>query len=229
MERTEVALRLKGIAISLVVVVLLAAILFAAAGRLNWPMAWAALGVLAAIFIVGVLLADSGLIAERIELGPGIRRTDVVTAALSFVFTFPLTLLVAGLDAGRFGWSPEIGCALRAPALAVFALGLGLGCWASTSNKFFSVFIRLQMDRGHAVVSAGPYGYVRHPAYAGFMAASLALPIALGSLWAVLPAFVGCCGWVIRTALEDDVLTQELPGYVAYRARIRYRLFPGVW
>lgn len=229
MERTEVALRLKGVAISLVVAALLGALLFAAAGRLDWPMAWAAMGVLTSIFIVGVLLADLQLIAERSELRSGIRRADVAVAALSFLFTTPLTLLVAGLDAGRFGWSPEIGWALRAPALAVFALGLGLGCWASTSNRFFSTFVRLQMDRGHAVVSAGPYGYVRHPAYAGFMAASLALPIALGSLWAVLPAFVGCCGWVIRTALEDDVLTQELPGYVAYRARIRYRLFPGVW
>lgn len=229
MNRAEVALRLKGIAISLVVAALLAAILFTAAGRLQWPMAWAAVGVMAATFIVGVLLAHPGLIAERIGLGPGIRHADVAIAGLSFVLTTPLTLLVDGLDAGRFGWSPEIGWALRAPALVVFGLGLGLGCWASTSNKFFSTCVRLQTDRGHTVVSGGPYGYVRHPAYAGFMVASLALPIALGSLWALLPAFIGCCGWVIRTALEDNVLTRELPGYVEYRARIRYRLFPGVW
>ena len=117
MKRTEAALRLKGVAISLVVVALLAAVLFVAAGRLDWPMAWAALGVLAAIFVVGVLLADPSLIAERSELRPGIRRPDAAVAALSFVLTTPLTLLVAGLDAGRFGWSPEIGWALRAPAV----------------------------------------------------------------------------------------------------------------
>ena len=75
----------------------------------------------------------------------------------------------------------------------------------------------------------GPYRYVRHPGYAGSILAALALPIALGSLGALIPACVGAAGFTVRTAFEDRTLMQELSGYRRYADRVRYRLLPGIW
>lgn len=114
-------------------------------------------------------------------------------------------------------------------ALVAFALGNALGSWAMVSNRNFSTFLRLQHDREHQVETRGPYRYVRHPGYAGVIVGALAFPLALGSLWALLPAVIGASGFVLRTALEDRVLLQELDGYAEYAGQVRYRLLPRVW
>jgi protein-S-isoprenylcysteine O-methyltransferase Ste14 len=113
--------------------------------------------------------------------------------------------------------------------LAVFGLGNAFGCWALVSNRFFSTYLRIQADRGHRVVADGPYGIVRHPGYGGTILASLALPISLGSLWALIPAALGACGFVVRTTREDAILLRALDGYRDYARHVRYRLVPGVW
>ena len=97
------------------------------------------------------------------------------------------------------------------------------------SNRYFSTFVRLQHDRAHQVETRGPYRYIRHPGYAGVVAGALALPLALGSRWALLPAVVGASGFVLRTALEDRVLLKELDGYMDYASQVHHRLVPGVW
>jgi protein-S-isoprenylcysteine O-methyltransferase Ste14 len=96
-------------------------------------------------------------------------------------------------------------------------------------NKYFSTFIRIQEDRHHEVITSGPYHWVRHPGYAGVIVASIALPISLGSLWALIPAFVGACGFVIRTFFEDSILMEELNGYREYAQSVPFRLLPGIW
>ncbi len=96
-------------------------------------------------------------------------------------------------------------------------------------NKYFSTFLRIQKDRDHKVVTGGPYQWVRHPGYAGVILASIALPISLGSLWALVPAILGACGFVIRTFLEDRILMEELNGYREYAHSVRFRLLPGIW
>ena len=204
----------RGSVLTSLYLVSLAAILFVSAGRIDWPMGWACLGVYIVISVTDLILVDRGLV----------KKLDVVLASLSFLFFFPVTLLVAGLDAGRYGWSPSPGIAVQLTTLAVFALGNAIGCWAMVRNKFFSTFVRIQIDRSHKVVTDGHYMYVRHPGYAGMILGSVALPLALRSLWALIPAFVGACGLVIRTAFEDGVLLQELSGYREYASRVRYRL-----
>jgi protein-S-isoprenylcysteine O-methyltransferase Ste14 len=97
------------------------------------------------------------------------------------------------------------------------------------SNKFFSTSVRIQMERDHTVASGGPYRYVRHPGYVGYIVSGFAAPLALGSLWALIPAAITLCLLVVRTALEDRTLQDELDGYREYAARVRYRLLPGVW
>ncbi len=97
------------------------------------------------------------------------------------------------------------------------------------SNPFFSTVVRIQKERGHAVTSRGPYGFVRHPGYAGMIVFTVAMPLILNSLWALAPAFFTVAATALRTALEDRMLQRELDGYADYSARVRYRLIPGLW
>jgi protein-S-isoprenylcysteine O-methyltransferase Ste14 len=89
--------------------------------------------------------------------------------------------------------------------------------------------VRIQADRGHVVCDSGPYRIVRHPGYAGNILPLLGIVLALGSLWTLIPAAVALVIAVIRTALEDRTLQEELPGYQEYTRRVRYRLFPGIY
>jgi protein-S-isoprenylcysteine O-methyltransferase Ste14 len=96
-------------------------------------------------------------------------------------------------------------------------------------NTYASAVVRVQQDRGHRVVSQGPYRYVRHPMYVGVILMGLAIPPALGSWWALAPGLAIAVTFVLRTAQEDAVLQRELPGYAEYAQQVRYRLLPGVW
>ncbi|MGB8982755.1 MAG: isoprenylcysteine carboxylmethyltransferase family protein, partial [Anaerolineales bacterium] len=89
--------------------------------------------------------------------------------------------------------------------------------------------VRIQHERGHQVVSTGPYRFVRHPGYAGALWGYLAIPLLLDSAWAFLPAILLNGALVLRTALEDKTLQAELPGYKEFARKTRYRLFPGIW
>jgi protein-S-isoprenylcysteine O-methyltransferase Ste14 len=207
--------------------VLLVAALFLSAGSLAWPMGWAVVVFYVAFSAAGFLLLPPDLIEERSSLARG-TAGDLVVAGLALVFLMPVSLAVCGLDV-RLGASPAIPMGVRSAAFGVFVLGYGLSLWAARSNPFFSGVVRVQRERGHRVVSGGPYAFVRHPGYAGPMAGHLALPIALGSLWGLVPAALGCACLAIRIGLEERVLREELPGYTEYATRVRWRLVPGVW
>ena len=97
------------------------------------------------------------------------------------------------------------------------------------ANRFFSPVVRIQQERGHHLITAGPYQYLRHPGYLGTIGGQLFGTLALGSCWALLPAAGMLVLIVRRTAMEDKFLLRELDGYPTYAAKIRYRLLPGVW
>jgi protein-S-isoprenylcysteine O-methyltransferase Ste14 len=97
------------------------------------------------------------------------------------------------------------------------------------SNPFFATTVRIQDDRGHCVVSSGPYRPVRHPGYLGSMIYNLVIPLVLDSLWTFIPALLTILLLVVRTKLEDRTLQAELPGYRKYAAAVPYRLIPGIW
>jgi protein-S-isoprenylcysteine O-methyltransferase Ste14 len=139
-----------------------------------------------------------------------------------------LIWIVAGLDE-RYGWSPQISLWLQVVAIIVAVLGSALATWAMLSNTFFSGTVRIQKERGHTVASGGPYRYVRHPGYVAGILFDVATPLILGSLWALVPAGLTVCAFVVRTALEDRTLQEELAGYREYAQQVRYRLLPGVW
>ena len=206
----------------------LAAILFISSGRLDWVWAWVYLGVGVTILAINVLVMPPEVIAERGRTDKeGIKSWDRVLTTLSILPTLG-TPIMAGLDV-RFGWSPQLALAIQIVALVVWALAQGLFTWAMVSNRFFSTSVRIQADRGHTVASGGPYRYVRHPGYVGYITASFATALALGSLWALIPAGLTMCLLVVRTALEDRTLQEELNGYKEYARQVRYRLLPGVW
>ena len=96
-------------------------------------------------------------------------------------------------------------------------------------NKFFSTIVRIQKERGHYVVTGGPYKFVRHPGYTGAIIVSISLPLLLGSVWALIPAMIGDIILIIRTVLEDNTLKKELQGYDEYTRRVPHRLIPGIW
>jgi protein-S-isoprenylcysteine O-methyltransferase Ste14 len=210
-------------------VLLFGACLFGAAGSLSWPIGWAVLGIYALPKAAALVFLDPELIRERTAPGPGVDRGDVVLATLGVLALYPATFAVAGLDAVRFGPALPMPQAVQMAALLVYALGYGFAYWAVFSNPFFATFVRLQEDRGHSVVSSGPYALVRHPGYSGVLLAHLAMPFAFGSIWALLPSVLATLLFIARTSREDRTLGKHLVGYREYQARVRWRLLPGVW
>jgi protein-S-isoprenylcysteine O-methyltransferase Ste14 len=136
--------------------------------------------------------------------------------------------IVAGLDQ-RYGWTGSFPLAAQIVALAVCALGYALVVWATAANAFFSQIVRIQSECGHAVVTGGPYRYVRHPAYVGAILYELAAPVLLASWWALIPSGLNAILLVLRTALEDRTLQTGLTGYADYARQVRHRLLPGIW
>jgi protein-S-isoprenylcysteine O-methyltransferase Ste14 len=204
-------------------------LLFGAAGRLDWPMAWAYMVILIASTVALIAFGDRDMLMVRAGKEKGAKTWDQFLAKVSFLLFWPGSTIVAGLDFGRLHLSPSIPLPVRLIAMLAFAAGLAFSVWAMVANKFFVKFVQIQTDREHTVITNGPYAYVRHPGYAGSLLSFISLPVALGSLWALLPASAGLSLWVVRTYLEDRTLHKELDGYSEYAAHVRWRLVPGIW
>ena len=118
---------------------------------------------------------------------------------------------------------------LQVAGTLLFVAGLALAEWAVVSNRFYSGVVRIQRDRGHVVVSTGPYRHIRHPGYVGGLLAMVGLPLLLGSWTMLIAATLPMGVSVLRTTREDRTLREELEGYEEYTGRVRYRLIPGLW
>jgi protein-S-isoprenylcysteine O-methyltransferase Ste14 len=208
----------------------LGALLFIPAGGIDWPMGWAVLGAYLTglcLFNLLVILHDPELANERVNPPAGTKKWD---RTLTNLANLPILLIlpVAGLDR-RYDWSPPLALPVQVAALVGLLLALVLVAWAMMTNRFFSSVVRIQADRGHTVVSNGPYRFVRHPGYLGMMAMVLSATLALGSLWGLICGVLAGGLYIARTALEDRTLREELPGYAQYTRKVRYRLVPWVW
>lgn len=224
--RAGVSKRVKQI---LLLVVFEAALLFFAAGHIDWLWAWVFLG----LYCAGILLNGYFMfryspetIARRAS-SKGMRGWDKVVAGLWSLMGI-VQMVIAGLDE-RYSLTTSLDPAAHGVGIVVFLLGYALFSWAMTSNAYFASVVRVQPELGHRVCTTGPYRYVRHPGYVGTMLQSAGLPLLLGSLYAFVPGLVAMLLMVLRTALEDRTLSAELPGYVEYVQHTHYRLLPGVW
>ena len=204
----------------------LAMVLFASAGRLDMPFAWIYVALYALSMVVVHFVAAPDLRQE------GLRTVTTGRDRLSYWFLPPLSIahwIIAGLDTGRFHWSDSIPLTVRVVALVVYIASSCLAIWAVYVNRFFSSSVRIQHERGHYVITTGPYQYVRHPGYLAALLRVLCGCLALGS-WAAMLAYGGyLLAFIRRAALEDRFLHEDLAGYADYAAKVRYRLLPGIW
>ena len=202
-------------------------ILFAAAGTLFWKWAWILLLLSVVILIINLLVIPVGLIEERGRLKKDAKKWDKVLTSINIVPTI-LLYVCSGLDY-RFNLTGNVNILINITGLVLSFSGAMLFTWSMISNKFFSTLVRLQTDRKHTVATGGPYRFVRHPGYVGYIIMSFATPMALGTLWGLI--FSGITGilLIIRTALEDNTLKRELAGYDEYAEKVKYRLIPFLW
>ena len=207
--------------------VVMAVILFVAAGRLDWTWAWVYLGVnLANALVVGPIAVRTNV--ATVEEHEELKKTEKwdVGSVFYLLAMYIALPLVAGLDV-RFGWARDLSIAWHVAGAAVLAVGLGLASWVMITNPY--TWSEVPIQRGQTVCSTGPYRFVRHPAYAGLILQALGVPILLGSLWALIPGITAAVCIIIATSSEDRMLQAELPGYQDYVQKVRFRLVPGIW
>jgi protein-S-isoprenylcysteine O-methyltransferase Ste14 len=204
--------------------------LFWSAGRINWWPAWASLAVMfiwTVATAVVIMRSTPALLVERLGPRKGAKAWDTLILSLLGVAQL-VRYVTAGLDQ-RYGWTGGFPFVAQFAALAACVLGYILVVWATASNAFFSQIVRIQAERGHMVVTGGPYRYVRHPAYVGAIVYELSVSILLASWWAFIISVLSTILLILRTILEDRVLLNELNGYKNYARQVRFRLFPGLW
>lgn len=174
------------------------------------------------------LSLDDDLIKERSKPGEGVKKWDKLILGLSFLATIGM-YLVAGLDSGRYHWSPPFHYSLYISGIILTVSGQLLFLFAQKQNKFFSSTVRIQTDRGHKVCDKGLYRIVRHPAYMGSLIQAIGFPLMFGSLWSFLPVSVSIILLILRTQMEDSTLKLELIGYSEYAQKTKFKLIPFLW
>jgi protein-S-isoprenylcysteine O-methyltransferase Ste14 len=209
--------------------VLLWLVLFLPAGSLNYWQAWTYwLVFLACVSAISVyfLKKDLNLIVGRLKAGPGAEKekTQKVTQVFVSIF-FILLILIPSLD-HHFQWS-NVPAFLVAIGDTFVAVGLFTVFLVFRENSFTSTVIEVNKDQ--KVISTGPYGVVRHPMYSGALLMLLFTPLALGSFWGLLAFPPMLVTIAFRLAEEEKFLLKNLPGYIEYRQKIRYRLIPIIW
>ena len=220
--------KIRNIGLIFLVTVIFLAVLFVAAGSMLWVNAWVLTGIILAGFVVGVVSVDPSLLEERVGIKSGVKREDIFFSVMMGRLGPLSTYIIAGLDF-RFGWSASFPLVLVVAGFVSYIIGFAILLWATKENKFFSSVVRIQKERGHYAITGGPYRLVRHPGYLGSIINTLALPIALASLWAFIPAIATSIIAIIRTFLEDNTLSKELEGYSTYMKHVKFRLLPGIW
>jgi len=201
----------------------------AAFALIGWRIDLVRFWVFGAICFAGVAyllsIVDPTLMDERLK--PGGRSADA-GALVTIRLVAAAHVLVTLLDIGGLHFSDTVPDWLHVAGLAVYAAALIFLAHAMAANRFFSTAVRIQDDRGHRVVSDGPYGVVRHPGYAAMMVAIPADALGLGSWWGFALALLYAALIARRVFVEDRFLRSNLPGYSEYAGRVRYRLIPGL-
>ncbi len=212
--------------------VVFALALFLPAGTIAWPAAWIFLALFfSCVIVISVWLfgQNPGLLEERMT---GLKATDRKAwdkALIQLVSVlFLVWLVVMPLDAVKFHWS-QMSIWLRVAGAIVLLCSFYLFYLTFRENPYLSPAVRIQHERGQTVVSTGPYRYVRHPMYSGFLLFGLGTALLLGSGYGLLVGLILMLAVARRAVLEERTLREELRGYDAYMAQVKSRLIPHVW
>jgi protein-S-isoprenylcysteine O-methyltransferase Ste14 len=233
MNESERKILWKGVVRLVLIIPIMLGTLLLSAGRWDWWEAWA-YTITGLMVLIGsrvfMIRKHPDLALERAQAHEreGVKGWDRYLMPFTALVGPFLSWIVAGLDQ-RFGWSPDLPDWIQITALIVIQVGSLIGSWAMVVNRYFSSQVRIQTDRGQTVVREGPYRYVRHPGYAGGQLSWLAAPVFFSSVWLIIPMILVMAANVVRTALEDRTLREELPGYEEYAQQTKYRLVPGIW
>jgi len=206
--------------------------LFLPAGTWAWPAGWVFMAVFFGCTLaltLWLLRANPALLNERMR---GSGQADqplwdkVFMGLANLVFFSWLALM--GLDAVRWRWS-QVPLWLQGAGLLLLLGSFWLFFLVFRENSFLSPAVRLQGERGHTVVSTGPYHYVRHPMYAAVIPFAAGTSLLLGSWYGLLAAALLMLLVARRAVLEEQTLRRGLPGYDTYISEVKYRLVPYVW
>lgn len=211
--------------------VFIAGFLFVSAGTIRWPEAWAYL-ILQFGFSIGIGLwlrkNDPELLKDRMDvMKKTVRRWDKALQ-LSMMPFFLALLLIPGWEVVRHKLT-AIPIQIKLVGFFALTLSLVMLFFVMRENTFLSRVVEIQKEKEHHVITTGPYKYVRHPMYVSVFVMFFAIPLALGSLYGMIPAFFLAVFLIIRTVFEDRILHKELEGYPEYAQKTRYRIFPGIW
>jgi len=225
----QASLTVKALLSVLVLVILMGAIIFVAAGTINYWQAWIYL----TLFTIASLLTtiylirnDPELLQRRMRGGPTAEKRPLQRVIMLFTSLAFLGLLIVPALDHRFGWS-EVPIYVVIGGDLLVAIGFYFIFHVYKENSYTSATIEVAADQ--KVIDSGPYALVRHPMYASALLYLLGTPLALGSYWGLVP-FVAVVPFLIwRLFDEEKMLRRELEGYNQYRQRVRYRLVPGVW
>lgn len=204
------------------------------AGTWNWWEAWVMVGLW---FVFGLAMQhylihnDPALLSERLKLVPihkDQKTWDKVLMTIFFIAAIAL-YIVPGFDVVRYGWSEPLPLWMKIVAIIMhIPCFFGLG-WVMHENTYLAQVVKIDEQRGHHVIKTGPYALVRHPMYTIVIILLFAVPVALGSRYALILAVLLTLLLIIRTYLEDRTLHDELDGYAEYSKQTPYRLIPGIW
>lgn len=202
------------------------AMLFLPAGTLDYYGAWLFVFLLfTPIFIVGIVLflRNPDLLHKRLEMRERDKEQRGVVSLSGLLLVFSLVL--SGFDF-RFGWS-LVPNAVVVLASVLLLVGYVLYAEVLRENVYLSRVVEVQ--EGQIVIDTGLYGIVRHPMYLAVSLLYIAIPLVLGSWWALLPMSLCVLLLLVRIKNEELLLHQGLPGYTEYTKRVQYRMIPFLW
>lgn len=205
--------------------------LFLPAWTLRWPAGWIFMAIFFTFFTwinLWMLRYSPGLLEERMRLGASDEKGwDRVLVPLLALIPLGWMAFIS-LDANRFHWSP-VPLPFQALGSLILAAGLWLFCLTVQVNPYLSAVVHVQEDRGHTVISSGPYHYLRHPMYAAAILLIVGAALLLGSWYGVLVGQLFTLALARRAVLEEQMLSVELAGYTDYMGQVKYRMIPMVW
>jgi protein-S-isoprenylcysteine O-methyltransferase Ste14 len=212
-----------------ILIVVMAALLFGAAGTFAYWQAWTFLALYFAVSLAITLYLmrnDPALLARRMSGGPFAEREPAQRIVMSVTSIGFIVLLVLPAIDHRLHWSELSPYAVLAGDALVLIGWLGI-FFVFRENSFSSATIELSADQ--RVISTGPYAWVRHPMYATAVFMLAGIPIALGSWWGLLVIAAMLPVLIWRLIDEERFLAGNLPGYTDYQNRVPYRLLPLIW